>query len=311
MNSTDTSANTTNKRNKLGSRERTLLHSMLGEIGWTALAVASAWFANSIALWANASRVGLEMMLCVLAFFGALKLAQTQRNTGFDYGLGKLEHLFSLLGGVVVLITFLILGWLTIDRLQNPTPTEGALFGITVLIVATLFNGWFYQRFRRLLQQEHSPILFTQSAIYRNAALASVISLLAVLLPTLFSGQAWLYYADPIGAIILCGFLAHTGVTLIKDSLFQLLDGTLEESMQMDIIQALTRHFDDYSQLHGVRSRRSGAQVFVEIFLEFAKDQPHGEVLDAAAMIKADLEERLPSAVVWIVPVNQTMMRSE
>ncbi len=288
---------------RLDSKERTLLLAMLGDVVWTLLALASAWMANSVALWANTSRVGMETLLSVLAFVGVYKLARSGRSR-FDYGLGKLESIFSLLGGVVFLLTFILVGWQALERLLAPQPTHGTGLGIAVLFLVSFYNCGFYLRLRRLLKQEHSPILHTQTMLYRNALAASSVTFLCMLLPALFPDAEGLYYLDPLGALMLCGFIFQSALTLIRDSLFQLLDGTLEESMQMAIMRTLAAHFDDYQQLHDIRSRRSGSQVFVEIFLEFPPQQTHQDVLGRCAQIKHSLEAEIPAAVVWVVPVG-------
>ena len=288
----------------LSPREKTLFYCMLFDVLWTTGAVVSAVLANSIILWTNTARVGLESFLGVLAFVGAMQLRRGVKNGTFDYGLGKLENVFSLFGGIIVLITLIIVGWQSLERSMNPEPLVGTNFGIFVLIAALSYNLRILYRLKQHLREENSPIIHTQSMIYRNASIASAVALVSVLIPTLFPDQTALYLLDPLGALILCIFLLQTGLTLVRESLFHLLDGSLEESMQMDITRALVDHFDAYEQLHALRSRRAGTQIFVELFLEFKADAPHQEMLANASAIKADLEQRLPSAVVWVIPVN-------
>ena len=49
----------------------------------------------------------------------------------------------------------------------------------------------------------------------------------------------------------------------------RVLDKTLDEELQMVIVRHLAQYFNEYTELHGVRSRRSGSNVYIEIFLEF------------------------------------------
>jgi ferrous-iron efflux pump FieF len=96
----------------------------------------------------------------------------------------------------------------------------------------------------------------------------------------------------------------QTTFSLVRNSLFHLLDGALEEAYQLRIVKTLAEHFDAYHQVHHIRSRRAGAFVSVELFLEFEKSLPHGAILDHCREIKRSLEEAIPASVVWVIPVD-------
>ena len=49
-------------------------------------------------------------------------------------------------------------------------------------------------------------------------------------------------------------------------SIYDLLDGALEENIQLMIMRELAVHFDKNRDFHGVRSRRVGSRVFIELF---------------------------------------------
>jgi divalent metal cation (Fe/Co/Zn/Cd) transporter len=72
----------------------------------------------------------------------------------------------------------------------------------------------------------------------------------------------------------------------------------------MVIVQHLARFFNDYSALHGVRSRRSGSSVYIEIFLEFDGEKRMCEVQEVIDRIKASIEAEIPKCTVSIVPTS-------
>ena len=65
---------------------------------------------------------------------------------------------------------------------------------------------------------------------------------------------------------------------MLSTSCYDLLDGTLEEGDQLKITRELVTHFDRYDMLYGVRSRRSGNRIFIDIFLGFDPDKRVGDV---------------------------------
>jgi divalent metal cation (Fe/Co/Zn/Cd) transporter len=97
------------------------------------------------------------------------------------------------------------------------------------------------------------------------------------------------------------GILLYSGLRMIRSSLPDLLDQTLEEELQLVVVKELAGHFHAYEQLHGVRSRRSGGNVYVDIFLEFRGDLPMCEVQDAMDRMKLSLEIQIPKSHVNII----------
>jgi ferrous-iron efflux pump FieF len=91
---------------------------------------------------------------------------------------------------------------------------------------------------------------------------------------------------------------------VITSSLPDLLDKTLDEELQMVIVRHLAAFFHDYTALHGVRSRRSGSNVYIEIFLEFDSEKKMGEVQAIINRIKVSLEAHIPKSSVSVVPTS-------
>lgn len=283
------------------SKSQILLTSAGAEILFILLAVTGAILANSVTLWTNAARVLLEASSCFLAYYTVWKSKRVSAEV-YNYGLGKLENLVSLCAAAVILCTFLIVGWSTINRMLNPVAIEGAGFGLVTLVIAGTYNIWIFIQLRNLKNHDSSPVVDAQSVVYLNAIIASSISLVAVLLAWLFREHAWARFIDPIGAVALCYFLLRNGLSLMKRSLSPLLDGAIEESSQMLILRGLVEHFDDYDQLGRIRSRRSGSRVFVEVFLQFEPTLEHSVVLQRMQTIKQTLERNVPGSEVWVIP---------
>ncbi len=65
--------------------------------------------------------------------------------------------------------------------------------------------------------------------------------------------------------MIVAGFMIVVGVGLLREVLPDLLDRAIAEPMQMHVNRTLAKFFDDYDELIGVRTRRSGNIAHVEI----------------------------------------------
>jgi len=161
---------------------------------------------------------------------------------------------------------------------------------------------WLLTRFWRLRASHPSPIVEAQFVLFRNASAASLISFVAVLVSWFGKDQTWAVWFDPAGALVLCGIIFYGMFTLFRNSLPVLLDQTLEESLQLHILRGLAACYEDYDHLHGVRTRRSGTRVFVELFLEFQPELTVREMLIRAARLKYLVEDLIPRAEVWVIP---------
>jgi divalent metal cation (Fe/Co/Zn/Cd) transporter len=79
-------------------------------------------------------------------------------------------------------------------------------------------------------------------------------------------------------------------------------DKTLEETSQLVVLRELAVFFDEYEQIHGIRSRRSGNVVYLEVFLEFRPELTFGAVQETMDRIRTQLETHIGNSRVLVVP---------
>lgn len=258
---------------------------------------------DSLTIWANCLRVGLDFATSVFALYVTWQVLRDRREK-FDYGLGKWENLSALINVVVMFVALIFLVTRAVHHLKHPEPITGTGPGFAIIIFFALVNLGLLTRFSRLHRIATSPVVHAQLVLYRNATVASFLSITA-LLGTWFAHNDWLAgYFDIFGAAVLAVLMIYGMVKLARQSLSALLDEAVEEALQIRIMRGLAESFLDYDQLHRIRSRRSGNRVFVELFLEFEPELPVRELLDRSARIKAQVEGTVPGAEVWVVPIR-------
>lgn len=284
-------------------RSKAMISSVAVEWSSFGLNLTAALLANSLTLWTNTLRVGLDASATLFAFIVTRRIALGKSHQ-FDYGLGKWENLSALFNAVVMIVALVIIVSRAVMRFVNPTPVTGAGFGIFVLFFFSIINYWLLSRFWRLHRTDSSPVVEAQFILYRNASVASTVSLVAVAV-SFFAGQyAWASWFDSVGALILAGVIFYGIMTLLQRSLPALLDKTLDESLQLRILKGLAECFEDYNQLHGVRTRRSGKRIFVELFLEFEPELSVSEMMVRTGRLKSLVEKLIPNTEVWVIPVS-------
>ncbi|MDD1720121.1 MAG: cation transporter, partial [Methanoregulaceae archaeon] len=194
----------------------------------------------------------------------------------------------------------------TVYRLLVPAPlgTGGVVLGVVVLVVIIGTNIFFWVRNYRIACLDPSPLMDSQWRLFRMKAFANLVVLFALLLSLLCAGLPWAVYIDPLGSFVVIGFLLQSGYRMISASLPDLLDRTLEEELQLVVVSDLAEHFHFYEQIHGVRSRRSGGRIYIEVFLEFDGRMQMCDVQDVIDRIKDSLESKIPGSSVNIVPTS-------
>ncbi|MEN6444162.1 MAG: cation diffusion facilitator family transporter [Methanoregula sp.] len=267
--------------------------------------IAAALLAGSIVMYADVLKCANEILA---TFFAWITLRKISRGSAgiYDYGMGKFETVTSIITGGVMFISLAFVFYSAVNRIEFPEPIRsyGAVFGIVLMFIGVCANSWLWRKNYRLALIDPSPIMDSQWRLFRTKALSDFSVFLSLILSVGLSGFAWSVYIDPLASFIIAGFLFFSGYRVIASSLPDLLDKTLDEELQIVIVRELAAFFDEYYALHGVRSRRSGSNVYIEIFLEFESGERMGEVQETIDRIKISLEQKIPKSSVSIVPTS-------
>ena len=88
---------------------------------------------------------------------------------------------------------------------------------------------------------------------------------------------------------------------MLRDGFPDIIDQAVEETVQHAINRALARHFADYDRFEGVRSRRSGRRVFIEVALGFDGGLTMAEVTRRSAALSATMRGEIADADIAIL----------
>ena len=289
----------------MAEKQRTVLISLIVDFILWIPDVVAAVLAMSIVLFADAVKCANEIIATFFAYLTIRKMAKGGAGT-YDYGMGKFETVTSIITGGVMFISLALVFFVAIYRIAVPESIvhEGAYLGILLMVIGVSMNTHLWQKNYRLYVKEPSPIMDSQWRLFRTKAFSDFSVLLSLIFSLAFSRYAWSYYIDPVASFFIAGVLFFSGARVIRSSLPDLLDRTLDEERQMVIVQHLAQFFNDYTALHGVRSRRSGSNMYIEIFLEFDGEKRMCEVQEIIDRIKASLEAHIPKSTVSIVPTS-------
>ncbi len=290
------------------AKERTVFVSLIVDIVLWIPDIAAAILSGSITMFADVLKCGNEILA---TFFAFLTLRKMNRDKGgaftYDYGMGKFENLTGIITGAVMFVSLALVFFTAVHRINVPEHlvAEGAFLGIGLMALGVCVNTWLWFRNYRLCKQSPSPIMESQWRLFRTKAFSDASVFSALVLSIALHDFWWSLYIDPVASFVIVGFLLQSGYRVIMSSLPDLLDKTLDESLQLVIVRELAVFFNEYTELHSVRSRRSGSRIYIEIHLEFDGDRKMCEVQEVINRIKASLESKIPRSEVAIVPTSR------
>jgi ferrous-iron efflux pump FieF len=295
-------------RSSYEAKQRSILSGLIFGVVGLFPAIAIVILANSITVLSDLLR-NVGVVFAILFSWLTVRKVAKGKTPVYNYGYGKMENLSSLVVAGVMLISIVIIFYQIIDRFQHPVELHQTGVGIGVLFsgLAAIFNGWLYWQSYKTAKSVSSAVMESIWRLYQVKTISTVCVLLSLALSLALHNYSWAVYIDPAGSIVLLGFLIFSTYGVISSSVFDLLDRTLSDSLQLIVLRSLAGHFDSYDAIHGVRSRRSGNNIYVELFLEFDSQARMGEVQKGINEIKSELENKIQGSQIIIVPTTTSL----
>lgn len=220
----------------------------------------------------------------------------------YNYGVGKIEAISSMLCDGLLFLGFLITIGLSVYSIVKPSqPSDLLIVAVGIKAIAVTVDTIFYTKQRKIAKSHQSSIAITNEAAAKAALLSDCATLVSLLLVWLVRNSQIGLYVSPIISCILSLYLMTGCVKRIKSALVELTDKTLPEEMQMKILNTLTKYYDAYSQFHSINSHKNGDIVKVDIHLSFENSTLIKDVVQVNKKMQEELEKEIGNCIVNIV----------
>jgi len=288
------------------SKEKTVIISLFCDIALWLPEIIAVILSGSVTLFADVMKCGNEILATIFALIILWKMKKGATFT-YDYGMGKFETFTRSATGAVMMVSIIIIFFTAFHRIFVPGPLQvaGTVIAVPLMIISAVIDTYLWQKNYRTSLVDPSPIMEAQWRLRRAKSFADIAVLLSLVLSFAFIAYSWAVYIDPVVSFIIIGFLLIAGFREISSSLPDLFDKTLEEELQIVILKELSAFFKEYTGFYGVRSRRSGSKIYIDIFLGFDPGLNMGTVQDTSDRLKTSLEGKIPGSVVSVVPTSE------
>lgn len=284
-----------------GSRADTARNAVIAGAIDTGITLAALAASRSSVILADFCKTSLEFFAVLLAWI-VIRRIQRGADERFQYGMGKLENLSSLFVGVIMIVSILVILINAVNSIRHPSHITGAGVWISLVsqVAYLLINAGLCWKARQLFRQDASPIMASQMRLFASKAFANLFILFSLGLSLMLHAHSWSMLIDPVASLGIALFILLAATGIFSSSFCDLLDRTLDEGLQIIILRELARHFNSYEAFHGVRSRRSGSHVFIEIFLEFDGEKKMNAVQPVIDKLRHGIESQIPHSRVTV-----------
>ena len=293
--------------NKSGYSEQKNLSSvqLLAEVPTLIETLLSAIFSKALLLFVDLFDSLGYIIRYALIIILSKKLTQNLEYE-YNYGIGKIEAISSLLCEGIVLFGMFLTTCVSVYSICFPSKPSSLLLGVAGFkLYDVIWDLAFFVKQRKILKNHHTSVIEANYAAALGALLFDVLAFVSLMAMWLLRNNPIGGYISPIVSILAVIYLTIGCVKRIKEALHELTDKTLPEEQQMKILNALNKHYDSYSRFHSISSRKSGEITMVDIFLSFEQGERVEAIVDLQKQMQAELGEQLGNCAVNIIVKNE------
>lgn len=246
-------------------------HDSLTRFAWLSIAAAVVtivlkgiawWLTGSVGLLSDALESFVNLGAGVLALW-ILTIAARPADAEHPFGHGKAEYFASGAEGTMILAAAASIATAALPRLFEPRALERVGWGLAVSAVAAAVNLTVSLVLRRAGRRYHSITLDADGQHLMTDVWTSVGVIAAVATVAL---TGWLRL-DPLIALAVAGYIAWTGIGLIRQSVRGLMDYALPAEETARVTTILDRYAARGVTYHALRTRQAGRRRFITFHL--------------------------------------------
>ena len=257
---------------------------------------------GSVSVLSEAIHSGVDLLAAGIALF-AVKKSGKPPDEGHPYGHGKVENIS---GTIEALLIFVAAGWIiyeSIHKLLHPEPLDGLGWGIIVMLVSSLVNIVVSQLLFKVGKETDSVALLADAWHLRTDVYTSAGVMAGLLVITIVARVAPgvdVVWIDPVVAMVVALLILKAAWDLTRQSTRDLLDATLPEEELEWIRTTIAAHTPVVRGYHKLRTRKAGAERFIEFHLFLPSDLTLQESHDLADGIAKKIERKYAHSTVTV-----------
>ena len=230
------------------------------------------------------------------------KKMQGDASFRYDYGMGKIDAFGSLMSASLLFLGLVAILIGAINSIINPSdPSDLLLWAIIAKGINTLISIYLMLKQSKIAKTSDSPLVKSAFIFLKKDVLTDSIVLVTIAVSYIFRAFPIIEYFEPVVCIICIIYVAVMNIKQIRSSMSILLDKTLDEETQLQIINCVTKIWNDIDEFKEVRTRKSGSLIFIDLLVSFDDSKKYGEIYQTYKEFETAIQEILPDSEVSLV----------
>jgi len=230
------------------------------------------------------------------------KKMQGDASFKYDYGMGKIDAFGSLVSATILFLGLAAILAGSINALFYPSsPSDLLFYAIIIKVINVALDVYLLYKQNKVVKISDSPMVRSALIFLKKDLLTDLVVLATVIVAYIFRAYPIIMYFEPVVCILCVTYVAVLNIKQVKRATSDLLDKTLDEKTQMQIINCVTKVWDNIDEFKGVRTRRSGNTVFIDLMVSFDNEQKYNDILQVYDDFEAAINEVLPDSEIALV----------
>lgn len=220
------------------------------------------WLGNSSALIADGVHSFADLATDVMVWIAA-HFSTQPADKEHPYGHGRIETFFTVLLGLVLLLTSAGIAWDAAKRLFEPeTLLIPAPFVLLIAFISLVANEGLYQYTMIFARKHKSALLKANAWHHRSDAISSVVVLLGVA-----GSLLGFHYLDAVAAALVAFMIGKIGWEQAWKAVMELIDTGLDPKKVGKLTQLLLE-IEGVRNIHLLRTRLIGGSPIVDVHVQ-------------------------------------------
>lgn len=220
------------------------------------------WLGNSSALIADGVHSFADLATDAMVWITA-HISTQPADKEHPYGHGRIETIFTVLLGLVLLLTSAGIAWDAAKRLFEPeTLLIPAPFVLLIAFISIVANEGLYQYTMIFARKHKSALLKANAWHHRSDAISSIVVLLGVA-----GSLIGFHYLDAIAATLVAFMIGKIGWEQAWKAVMELIDTGLDPKKVSKLTQLLLE-IEGVRDIHLLRTRLIGGSPIIDVHVQ-------------------------------------------
>ncbi|MCS6908762.1 MAG: cation diffusion facilitator family transporter, partial [Anaerolineales bacterium] len=222
-----------------------------------------------------------------------------------NYGHTKAEYFSSLIEGILIFVASIGIILSAIGRILEPRPLERVPLGLLVSVIASLVNLIVAQVLMRV-GKKYNAISLEADAHHLMTDVYTSIGVIVAVGAVALSG--W-HLLDPIIAIVVALNISRTAISLLRRSVYGLMDTALGAEEQQAVLAIFEKYRAQGVQFHALRTRQAAGRRFISFHILVPGRWSTHRSHHLAERVEAEIRNSLAGATVFthLEPVDDPL----